>query len=450
MHQRIRTLPWLAALTALLATLAASAAFTAAKAHALDPVTGRRRALVVVVQWGDDYENIPASTPQLTAAQVGDVITNDTNPWYASVSRGMFLGWDVDVAGTYTIDPRDSSFPNARCEVFDPDVQITVEVIRAARNDGFDYEDYDNVVIYNERPSGCNWASRADVGGKFSLLRGASVIRRHAIHELGHNLGLNHSGRITCRDGSGRQVTLSNDCTTTFGPGDEYNIMSGDASATFSFAASQQWALGWMGQRTLDLTVGSQPAHLYLQPLESPSLTIQAVRVQDLDATYWVEYRADLGVDATVGERIERTGVVIRRDSPNDPTKPILLDTDITPTSQFSFLHADLLPGQSWTNPLGNLRFTVNSIGPLGAEITIKNYSDEFPYTPNVLGLDRAAATRAITAAGFTLGTVTFRVDQTCGYIDTVMDQTPGGGFQRAPGSPVAITIGTRPTGGCG
>lgn len=438
MHHHAKALSWLTALAASLAALAAAVAIAPATAQALDPVTGERTALVIVVGWGE-LPGMPASTPKLTPGELVDVMNNVTTPWYESVSRHQFHGWRTDGAGPYTIDPRDPRDSRA-CTEFDPDYAIRQAAMAAAAADGFAVDSYDNVVIYNENP--CNWASRGSLSGRTVHLRHWYSVDRDTIHELGHNLGLNHSGALWCRDGNGRQVTLGDDCSTV-AYGDPYSAM---AVTMGSFAASQQWALGWMTQRKLDLTIGDHPARLVLQPLESVGLTVQALRVEDTDATYWVEYRASLGVDATPPGYHELTGVLVRREAPGDPSRSILLDLFLRPGYEFDFVDADLPVGQSWANPKGTLRYTVNSIGPLGADITIEK---KFAPVPDVIGMTRAAASSALAAAGYLVGLTRTAVDSTCNNVGTVMNQTPGAGRRLPPGTAVAITTGTRPAGGC-
>jgi hypothetical protein len=65
---------------------------------------------------------------------------------------------------------------------------------------------------------------------------------------------------------------------------------------------------------------------------------------------------------------------------------------------------------------------------------------------PNVKGNTLADATSALTAAGYTRGTVSYIVDSTCNNIDLVTKQSPAAGTSMAPGTPVKLWIGTEPT----
>jgi alpha-tubulin suppressor-like RCC1 family protein len=67
------------------------------------------------------------------------------------------------------------------------------------------------------------------------------------------------------------------------------------------------------------------------------------------------------------------------------------------------------------------------------------------PTVPDLTGDTTAQAGQALQAAGLVLGTVRSVVDNSCSNIGTVMSQNPVAGSRVNLGSPVSITIGTRP-----
>jgi hypothetical protein len=72
-----------------------------------------------------------------------------------------------------------------------------------------------------------------------------------------------------------------------------------------------------------------------------------------------------------------------------------------------------------------------------------------FRTVPDVIGLSQATASSRIQAAGLVVGSVAFRVDDSCDFINKVMDQNPAGGTQSTVGSAVSITIGLKPPHPC-
>jgi hypothetical protein len=64
---------------------------------------------------------------------------------------------------------------------------------------------------------------------------------------------------------------------------------------------------------------------------------------------------------------------------------------------------------------------------------------------PDVRGVTLASAVATLQSQGLTRGTVSNRPDPTCNNIGVVMSQSPGPGVCVPPGSPVSMTLGTRP-----
>ena len=68
---------------------------------------------------------------------------------------------------------------------------------------------------------------------------------------------------------------------------------------------------------------------------------------------------------------------------------------------------------------------------------------------PNVIGDTVSQASTVLSNAGFRLGSIAGLPDRTCEHIGTILRQSPVAGSQNLPGTPVNVTLGTRPPTPC-
>jgi hypothetical protein len=172
------------------------------------------------------------------------------------------------------------------------------------------------------------------------------------VHELGHNLGLEHAYGILCRQ-DGRRVAISAHCLPVE-YGDSWDAM-GHSRGFFS--APELVRLGWAGR----VRKVQRPGTYRLADVAHAHAADQALRVRQGRTTYWVEYQAQHSPE--VGRTIP--GVMIRRQvghgpveiidaSPGNPTGISYPDGDLT--------NAALPVGSSLTTPHG-IRFTTVRAG---------------------------------------------------------------------------------------
>jgi hypothetical protein len=145
----------------------------------------------------------------------------------------------------------------------------------AARSAGFDYRDYDLEVVRFNAPFLFSWAN---IGA-----RGAWLVSSHpytTIHEIGHNLGLNHAN--AWKNGANIEY------------GDVYDVM-GDAGhyQRAGLNTIHKRALGWLDASHEKRITASGVYRLYAQDTNKPfSDRTYALRVRkDEERDYWIEKR---------------------------------------------------------------------------------------------------------------------------------------------------------------
>jgi hypothetical protein len=211
----------------------------------------------------------------------------------------------------------------------------------------------------------CGWAGLAYVGFGLAYSNGYNTLGVYG-HELGHNFGLLHAGRLTC-------VGLSMCSVGTVAEyGDSFDVM-GNIS-TMHFNAAQKSILQWIPSSSIKThTAGT--ATYTLSPIESAGGATYAIKIPvATNRTYWVEYRQPTGFDGTAlgAFSFPNNGAQIRVASPftsssgSDDTQLL----DMTPGTS-TFTDAALLAGQSYTDSTYGVTITVGSASPTSLAVTV-------------------------------------------------------------------------------
>jgi len=427
-HLVIRSLGLAVGLT----VLVVGAVFAAGTAAAAPSGPAPRSVLIILVTWpgggGTPAAGPDGVTPASAAGQIGAVDTQ----WYQSVSHGQFAGWTAAAIGPYSIATPGLDSDGSCGNPFRAGIQGQGN--QAAMAAGANPGDYD-VVMYYFSWMPCGWSGWT-IGNAVWI--NGSMTTAVTAHELGHTLGLGHGDGQLCRDSAGQPTALSGSCQT-IPYGDVYNAMG--CCGPGSFSVIQQADLGWLVGRQVD--VPASGGTFTVQPLETNSTGLQALRIVDGAETLWVEYRQPLGVDSWLSAA-STNGVLVHRQLPDSGSAPAALGSyllDMTPGSAGGFSDAALRPGTSWSNPLGNLTIAVTSANATGAQLTI---TSTLRPVPDVVGEDAADATTLLKGAGFAVKRQSV-VDATCNHIGEVISQTPAAGTLAGPGSVVTIRVGVRP-----
>jgi hypothetical protein len=313
-------------------------------------------ALVMLVSW-------PSAPPDLvTPAQAEEQVGSTDDAWYEEVSYGS-LGMAATATPWMTI-----ADPGEGC----PLGQLLTEAESAAVADGFDPSAYDREIIYVPfTASICpGFAGFGFVPGRITWILG-EMDTRVTVHELGHNLGLWHSHSASCFDASGVAVPYGPTCYIAE-YGDLFDAMGLGFPGVGHFNAAQKKLLGWMVNRYRDVTPPLKgPVKAKLTPLESDG-GLKALAIHADGTTFWIEYRAAIGVDSWLSNWPGAlNGVLVHIPQPSDASNGTNL-LDMTPTSTDGFLDAALPVGTSYTDPSRSFTLVVRSASAAEVSLVVR------------------------------------------------------------------------------
>ena len=397
-----------------------------------------RSVLVLNVGWNTGKEATSSPLDGQLDTYVS-YINGYVDNWFAQASGGTFKPWQAYRGAEFAIAA--PTITTANTEKCDSDTfwnTLYPKAEEGARQRGINPDAYADVFVHWSKLL-CN--VNGITNGRHL---GTRKLAQAPVHELGHTLGSAHANAIICeilRDSPPRVegVTLSTPENCHLRPyGDLYDTMGfggGDYSAQF------QSERGWLTPLTLE--GGYYKRTVLLRPLTGTVRGERAVRLRDSGATYWLEYRAPIGLDApglNADMKTVTPGVVVHRQGPTEfawagPSSELI---DMTPES-FDFGDSALTLGRTWANPIGAMRISIDAISEAGATVTIA--SQRVP-VPNVIGGTRAAAVTAIAAADLHFAGSKSVHAENCDQIGTVTSTVPAVGVPVPRGGDVTVTIG--------
>lgn len=338
-----------------------------------EPTFGKRKVLVLLVNFSNTI------TPTLTTEQArANVFTGaeSANEYFkaASLNRFSLSGVqrsDGDVVGWLTI-PHINDYCNLLLTTI-----WTQAADSAARDNGYEPNQYNSVIYVF--PTLCRGAAGIGTMGKVgdttlqqrawflaTSFRDFSVI----VHELGHNLGLDHASALNC---SGTNIPA--DCQD-IEYGDVYDAMAERSS--FFFNNYYRISLGWLTGRVQIVTT-SGDYNLIATNLTAKGNQVLQIPLKESDGSsrysYFLEFRRPWSFDNQSANNIYQPvyrGVGVRfAENQYNGNGPYLIDT--TPNTRNYFQDAPLAIGNTYTDAKYGVSITTLSTNPKhGARIRIQ------------------------------------------------------------------------------
>jgi hypothetical protein len=219
------------------------------------------------------------------------------NTFEKMIFQGVLDPLNGDGFGWYTIPASAESCDDMGIYSFGDYVREQVLPLAAA--DGLVEDNYDHIVIsFPSTDCGEGMGGWAEGEGRYSYINTATYSGT-VVHEIGHNLGLMHAGRLDCTDSNSNPVVISDTCEpVTYG--DPFSIMGG---AFRDFNNVEKYDLGIFLPEQIkevlpdQMTVGSSQ-FVNLAPSEKNANAVQLIKIVtgQFMGDYTIEYRETYGV----------------------------------------------------------------------------------------------------------------------------------------------------------
>jgi len=419
------------------------------------PVTGTRKIILLLVRFlGDSQE------PHLPSWYTGTVINpstgNAVNSFYLANSWGNF-GWSSDATIWMTLPSPKTTYANCGWASACLDWQgLFDDAVAKGVENGVNFNLYDNIaIVTNNDLDCCAWGGSMWYNGK---LYGTvweppwSAEQGVFAHELGHSIGLPHSGWVYHAYDSPWDVMSNGDgyngvlCGTYFSANDGGSLSQIYCYTPAHIIAPYKDVMGWIDSAHLVTVTAGSPASVQVDTLAAPlsgNKKMIKICVAGKDCTsggataqyYTVEVRTHYTASPGFDYYLQNEGVIIHYywgDWTGPTHNSCYFNYQFGPA--YPIDNFNVVPTPHYTGPAGSpacSEYVGSPYDPVG--LRYANWNDGQTYSAT--GITIAIVSH--TTAG---GVTTYAVNVNGGtpsYAVTVASSPTGSGFVVVDGSPV-------------
>jgi hypothetical protein len=280
-----------------------------------------------------DWSNQP-----LTPTRAQNLISNEVSPFYVNNSYNK-----TSLQTTVTSVVR---LPQPQSYYFDKTGELFTDGANAARNAGFDPDNYNLYIVAMSSNQGFSFGGLAYIGAKGTILNGSFGLSITA-HELGHNYGLLHANLWRTTDGT----VIGTGSNVEYG--NPFDVMGSGFDARGHFSAHYKRRLDWLSDANIQNITTDGVYRVFAHDSTIPG-GIRTLKIRkNASKNYWIEFRQ---LFFTTPEIFN--GAVVYWDYASLSFREIQI-LDMTPNTNTTAVDAPLMIGQTFDDTENRIRLTV-------------------------------------------------------------------------------------------